>query len=231
MTERIEAFYSRIDLPDLVEKVRGPAYHKYLIYTDKSGQRSILRAGPDHYGPLVDTVSPAVNPYEGSSFGPVRFQDAPFDDASPDFADHANSLSESLLKGEDLSADWHRMQSAFHGIERNKYPYQYSATGVNSNTIIDATLARSGYDLTRRDGTAGNDRWTAPDGSEQEIISTPGYSGLPPPPSYYERRDKLRGNKKQRSYVADPQELLGLSDEEFARATHGARWRGFWERR
>ncbi|MGH6894882.1 MAG: hypothetical protein ACREEP_21765, partial [Dongiaceae bacterium] len=72
------------------------------------------------------------------------------------------------------------MQSAFHEMEPNGY--QYSGTGVNSNTIIDATLERSGYHPTYRDGTAGNSEWTAPDGTRMDIISTPGYSHLPRPP-------------------------------------------------
>ena len=231
MTERIDVFYSRINLPPWAERVTGPAYHKYLIYTDKAGMRSILRAGPDHYGSTIDAVSPATNPYSASSYGAVRFADGPFDSSNPDFADHADSLAESLLEGDDLSGDWGRMQSAFHDIEHHEPPYQYSATGVNSNTIIDATLNRSGYHPTYRDGTAGNNLWTAPDGGQTEVISTPGYARLPPPPRYYVQRDRRRGNKKQRSSTLHPQDLLRLTDEEFARATDGARWRNIWERR
>ena len=43
MTERIDVFYNRIVLPRTVEEIRGPAYHKYLVYTDKAGNRHILR--------------------------------------------------------------------------------------------------------------------------------------------------------------------------------------------
>jgi len=35
---------------------------------------------------------------------------------------------------------------------------------------------------------------------------------------------------KQRSDIQHPQELLGLSEEEFAQATQGPRWRRLWQR-
>lgn len=190
MTERIDVFYSRIALPRAVEKLRGPAYHKYLLYTDGAGQQHILRAGPDRYGPNTDAISPPVNPHAASSFGPVHSLDRPFDASSPEYAQHGSSLGEPLLTGDDLSESWERMRSAFHEIEG--MDYQYWPQGVNSNTIIDATLARSGHKPTYRDGTAGNSEWTAPDRAGMEVISTPGYDRLPPPPGYYEGHQNLR---------------------------------------
>lgn len=228
MAESIDAYYSRINLPVSVEGIVGPVYHKYLIYTDSADHRHILRAGPDHYGPNSDAISPPVNPYAQSSFGPVRFLDREFDDTSPEYKTHDQSLSEPLLKGDDLSGAWNRMRSAFHEIEGMNY--QYWPQGVNSNTIIDATLARSGHTPTYRDGTAGNREWTAPDRAGQETINTPGYNHLPPLPEYYESHRRLHGNKKQRSVVQDPRALLDLSDEEFMRATQGIKWHRIWGR-
>lgn len=232
MTERIDVFYNRIVLPRTVEEIRGPAYHKYLVYTDKAGNRHILRAGPDHYGSIGDIISPPENPHSDGSFGPLRFFDGEFkkdaDYEAPDYEGHAESLGEPLLEGEDLLDSWGRMQSAFHEIEKMGYPYW--PQGVNSNTIIDATLERSGHRPTYRDGTAGNSEWTAADRAGMKIISTPGYNRLPPPPGYYEERLKLRGNKRQRSGIAHPRDLLNLSDEDFAQATQGSRWRRIWER-
>lgn len=103
MTERIDVFYSRIDLSDLVESMRGPAYHKYLIYTDKTGNRRILRAGPDHHGSASEAVSPPGDPHAGSSYGPVRFYDGPFRDGGPDYKHHSDNLGEPFLTGDDLS--------------------------------------------------------------------------------------------------------------------------------
>lgn len=229
MTERIDVYYSRIGLPKFIEDVRGAAYHKYLVYTDKAGDQHVLRAGPSQYGPNSDAVSPPTNPHAGSSYGPVRFFNGQFRKGAPDFGSHATSLGEPFLSGDDLSESWDRMRSAFHEIEDMNY--QYWPQGVNSNTIVDATLARSGHHPTYRDGTAGNDEWTAPDRAGMEIISTPGYNRLPPPPSYYEAHRKLRGNKKQRSDVRHPGNLLDLTEEDFARATAGPRWRRIWEQK
>ena len=66
MAESINVHYSRIDLSAPVEGIVGPVYHKYLIYTDSADRRHILRAGPDHYGPNSDAISPPVNPYAQS---------------------------------------------------------------------------------------------------------------------------------------------------------------------
>lgn len=118
------------------------------------------------------------------------------------------------------------MRSAFHEIEGMNYPYW--PQGVNSNTIIDATLARSGHHPTYRDGTAGNEEWTAPDRGGTKVISTPGYNRLPPPPAYYEERRKRRGNKDERSDIRSPEDLLHLSDDDFTLATQGSRWRRIW---
>lgn len=228
MTESIDIYYSRINLPGMAEKVVGPVYHKYLIYTDRAGKRHILRAGPERYGPSGDALGPPADPYEKSSFGRVRFLDRPFDRLSPEFRDHAKSLGEPYMAGEDLSDSWNRMRSAFREIET--MGHQYWPQGVNSNTIIDATLELSGHKPTYRDGTAGNQEWTAPDRAGMQTISTPGYNHLPPPPEYYEERRKLQGNKKQRSEIHRPQDLVDLSEEEFAQATQGARWRRLWLR-
>ena len=228
MSESIDVFYSRINLPASVEGIVGPVYHKYLIYTDSSDRRHILRAGPDHYAPNSDALSPPVNPHAKSSSGPVRFLDRQFDKTSPEYKTHAQSLGEPLLKGDDLSSSWNRMRSAFHEIE--DMHYQYWPQGVNSNTIIDATLARSGHRPTYRDGTAGNSEWTAPDRAGMDTIETPGYDHLPAPAGYYESHRKLHGNKKSRSVAPHPEALLELSDDEFMRATQGARWRRHWER-
>lgn len=49
------------------------------------------------------------------------------------------------------------------------------------------------------------------------------------PPTYCNRRRKLRGNKDERSEIRHPPDLLGLPDEQFVQATQGARWRRLWE--
>lgn len=227
MTERIDVYYSRIKLPQWAEDLRGPAYPKYLIYTNNSGQRRILRAGPDHYGSTSEAISPPADSNSESSYGPVRFYDGPFEGA-PEYADHSQSLGELLFKGDDLSHAWSRMRVAFHGIEGTNY--QYWPQGVNSNTVVDATLARSGYHPTYRDGTAGNDNWVAPDGQHLPIISTPGYNRLPVPPGYYEKRRRPRAIGHGRSRRILPSDLLEMSEGDFARATDGSRWREIWER-
>jgi hypothetical protein len=120
------------------------------------------------------------------------------------------------------------MRSAFHDIEAMNY--QYWPQGVNSNTIIDAALARSGNRPTYRDGTAGNREWTAPDRQGQDTIWTPGMDRLPPPPGYDDRRRRRHGSGRKGRRAILPRDLLELSDEDFARETDGPRWREIWER-
>jgi hypothetical protein len=156
----------------------------------------------------------------------VRFEDAPFEEnKSTEFRKHAQSLGEPYLAGDDLSDAWRHIRSAFHAIESMNY--RYWPQGVNSNTIIDATLARSVNHPTYRDGTAGNDEWTASDRQNQHTVWTPGLDQLPPPP---ERRAKPHPYGRQRAEAISPKDLPELTDEEFARATDGARWRQMWVR-
>jgi len=186
-----------------------------------------LRAGPyNDHGSTSEAISPPADPNSESSYGPVRFYDGRFEDA-PEHREHSESLGEPFLAGDDLSGAWKRMRSAFHGIEGMNY--QYWPQGVNSNTIVDATLARSGYHPTYRDGTSGNGKWTAPDRQDLPTISTPGYDRLPPPPGYYEQHHRPRAIGHGRSRTILPRDLLEMSDGDFARATDGPRWRAIWE--
>lgn len=228
MTERIDVFYRQV--PTGIESVIGPVYHKYLIYTDKTGKRYSLRAGPDRDASSSNAISPPSDANEESAYGPVRFEDAPFEEnRSTEYDGHQWSLGEPYLAGKDLSETWQRMRSAFHDIESQNY--QYWPQGVNSNTIIDATLARSGNHPTHRDGTGGNSEWTAPDRQGQETIWTPGRDHLPPPPGSSGERRKPRAIGRDRARAAQPKDLLELSDEDFVQATQGPRWRETWEGR
>src|SRR3546814_8522430 len=119
----------------------------------------------------TDTLFPYTTLFR--SYGPVRFEDAPFEEnRSTEYDGHQWSLGEPYLAGKDLSETWQRMRSAFHDIESQNY--QYWPQGVNSNTIIDATLARSGNHPTHRDGTGGNSEWTGPDHQGQGATWKPG---------------------------------------------------------
>jgi hypothetical protein len=226
MAEQIDVFYSRINLPPAIENFRGPAYHKYLVYTDKAGQKSLLRAGPDRYGATSEALSAPIYPNATSSFGPVRFLDGRLEEG-PEYETHSQSLGEPLLSGDDFSEEWNRMRTAFHEIEG--MGYQYWPQGVNSNTIVDGTLSRGGFKPTYRDGAARNSEWTAPDRAGMPTISTPGFDYLPTPPN--ERDGGVLGSAKGRhSDRARPEDLLELDEEAFAQATHGPRWRRIWER-
>lgn len=228
MTERIDVFYRRVPTP--TESLIGPVYHKYLIYTDKAGKRYSLRAGPDHGASSSNAINAPSDPNQESPYGPVRFEDAPFEKGkSTEYRGHEQSLGEPYLAGNDLSDTWQRIRSAFHDIESMNY--QYWPQGINSNTIVDATLARSGNHPTYRDGTAGNSEWTAPDRQGQETIWAPGMNHLPPPPGFYEEYRKPSAIGRRRAPAVRPKDLLELSDEDFARETEGSRWREFWERR
>jgi hypothetical protein len=220
-------FYRQV--PIGIEWLTGPAYHKYLVYTDKVGRRHSLRGGPDHGASRSNAVGRPADPNQASPYGPVRFEDSSFEEGtSTEFDGHAQSLGEPYLVGEDLSETWQRIRSAFHDIEAMSYPYW--PQGVNSNTIIDGTLARSGNHPTYRDGTAGNSEWTAPDRQGQETIWTPGMNHLPPPPGTRDGHQRTLGNGRGRVRAMRPSDLLELSDEDFAQATDGPRWREIWTR-
>jgi hypothetical protein len=94
MTEKIDVFYRQV--PTGIEWLTGPAYHKYLVYTDKAGRRYSLRAGPDHGASRSNAIARPSDPNQASPYGPVRFEDAPFEEhKSSEFDEHAQSLGES----------------------------------------------------------------------------------------------------------------------------------------
>ena len=120
------------------------------------------------------------------------------------------------------------LEKQFRGYYE-KASRQEGVTGENLLRLLelrmDNVVCRLGVAASLRESR----QMVAPDGGAMNVISTPGYDRLPEPPGYYEQRRKSQGNKKGRSRVPRPAELLDLNDEDFVRATQGSRWRRIWE--
>ncbi len=237
MNETIQTRYTEIDTP--MKSVFGKVYHKYLLYTDRNGRQYGLRAGPStgQGGGSTDVLMPPDDPSEETPYGRVRFQDAPFDRNFTDYPPTADDLSEIIAEGPDLSETWKQLQSSFHDIE--SLGYNYSPRGVNSNTIVDDTLAFGGLPPTRRDGSAGNESWENERGRLVDIISTPGLQQLPhtpqprlmpmDEPALPGLRQRIRGrNREIEEHML--RRLGEMGDREFATVTEGDRWPRIWGR-
>lgn len=237
MAEKIQVRYTIVPTP--LQSAIGKVYHKYLLYTDRNGKQHGLRAGPTPGGGggSKDAMSEPQDPNAETPYGRVLFQDAPFDPYFIDYPASADDLSEVVAEGEDLSETWKRLQSSFHDIE--SFGYRYSPRGVNSNTIVDDTLAFGGLRPTRRDGSAGNDTWEDERGRLLGIIDTPGLQQLPSPPDDSPAdagasgdRDMVHPMRGKSRLDADAllRGLRGMGDRDFAEATRGDRWRRIWSR-
>ncbi len=237
MNEKIQTRYTVVETP--MQSTFGKAYHKYLVYTDRNGREYGLRAGPSRRsgGTSADVITPPEDSNEETPYGRVGFQDAPFELGFTDYPPTSEDVSEVIAEGPDLSETWKRLQSSFHDIE--SLGYNYAPRGVNSNTIIDDTLAFGGLPPTRRDGSAGNDTWEDERGRLIDVISTPGLPQLPSVPQSpaisAEQEARQLPQQRMRGRGRDVAELMlrrlgGMGDRDFAAATAGDRLRQIWGR-
>jgi len=192
---------------------------------------------PQSGGTIADIITPPDDSNEDTPYGRVQFQDAPFIPGFIDYPPTSDDVSEVIAEGPDLSETWKRLQSSFHDIE--SLGYNYSPRGVNSNTIIDDTLAFAGLPPTRRDGSAGNDSWTDERGRRLDIIRTPGLQQLPDTPQEGSipageparqlLQQRMRGRGRDHGEIM-LRRLGGMGEQDFAAATKGDRWQRIWGR-
>jgi hypothetical protein len=91
MSEKIKVFYGLTGVPDFLEAIIGPKYHKYLVYTDRADQRYALRAGPTETetADSSDPLSPPDDPHSQTPYGPLAFEDRLFE--GTDWRDHGTA--------------------------------------------------------------------------------------------------------------------------------------------
>jgi hypothetical protein len=117
-------------------------YHKFLIYTDRSGQQHTISGWTDD-----------ANTSDELPFGNIRvLANAPYDATNPDSAlrhPGQRQFRETIVEGEDLSATWQKMVD--NAISKDDL-YPYDPLRQNSNTFADAVLREAGLREPRRDG-------------------------------------------------------------------------------
>ncbi len=121
-------------------------YHKFLLYTDASGNQRTISGWTDD-----------VNVTEDLPFGNIRvLADTPFDANNPDSPlrhPGQNQYRETIVEGADLSATWASMVSIAESKD-NIYPYD--PLSQNSNTLADSVLKDAGLRQPTQDGIFGH---------------------------------------------------------------------------
>jgi hypothetical protein len=129
--ETIEVVYKETGVPG--------TYHKYILYTDSSGNVSYARGGPSmgQFG----------------VFGSINTQYGLYVD-DPDILDYIRPLDdnrhrETVASSENLSVEWNAILTAMDDLDNQ---YLYSPTAQNSNTTVDWALLYAGLPLPEDDG-------------------------------------------------------------------------------
>ncbi|MGE3468489.1 MAG: hypothetical protein AB7J13_16325, partial [Pyrinomonadaceae bacterium] len=149
MTETIEVKYKPV-----VDYAGNKAYHKYIIYTDSSGQKWYARGGPavgDGYGNRGgDTSSQSVSEPNGN----IVTEYDKYDEHSPDWDDGATHNSETIASDSDLESAWNAIKAAMDEIASQNHTYRLN--GQNSNSAVDTALDRSGLPEPEQDDPGEN---------------------------------------------------------------------------
>jgi|GEM_PF-1686325 hypothetical protein len=178
MMERIEIGYINL----------GLFWHSFLLYTDKNGKQSYLRAGPaDKYGVgdgvfyKVDELSISRGEYiEGTVEYPPDGHPYP---------------TEVLLQGEDLSGAWNNVNKSADKYEAG---YAYIGTRQNCNTFTASLLKENDIPLPKFNTYTGY--WTLGFNDDLNKI----YGGLKYE-YYLEIKDLLGG------YIDDIKKFFGFN--------------------
>ncbi|MDW7557805.1 calcium-binding protein, partial [Azospirillum brasilense] len=129
-------------------------YHKYLVYTNSSGDQYYARGGPASRTDS-DLGSGGGSDSSGSSGGSGSGDNVPFGRIETEYGEYAPGTidfdqdgthpREVLKEGNDLSGDWDRIKQNMDDIERSNTPY--NPAGPNSNSAVDSAL--DGTDIPR----------------------------------------------------------------------------------
>lgn len=139
--EKIEVGYRNIGAQGGVDY-----HHKFLIYTDKSGNQHTISGWTDD-----------ANTTDALPFGYIRvLANAPYDASNPDSPlRHPDQQQhrETIAEGADLSDTWSAMVENANGKD-NIYPYD--PIRQNSNTFADSVLRDAGLRQPTQDGFFGH---------------------------------------------------------------------------
>ena len=170
-------------MPDETIEVRyrsvlgSPIYHKYIVYTDSSGNVYYARGGPaagDDYAdrhPGTSEGSSLLRPLGDIVTEYGLFVDSPL---NPDWDPDNDDPRETLKIGADLSADFQAVLDAMDTISGADYPYKLS--DWNCNTVVDTALSTAGLNEPTQDDIEEN---FAPGSGHSLPPTPPGEPGDP----------------------------------------------------
>ncbi len=134
--------------------LEGPAFHKFLVYTNSVGNQFYIRGGPQ----LNETESNAFpnsdwggeewdgffNPDRGTYWGTIITEYGDYDPGTADHPGDGNDPfpTEEIVTGADLSAIWGSMEVVADQIEEAQLTYQLLSQ--NSNSVVDTVLLELG---------------------------------------------------------------------------------------
>lgn len=140
--ETIEVRYKFIN----TSPVTGNSYyHKYIVYTDSSGNHFAARGGPSKYvegiGQVIELTETEIG-IGGTGFGYIETTYGEYDDDFIDWDFETDDVGETIISGSDLSAYWDDIKQAMDDIESEQHTYR--PLDANSNTTVDEALRRAG---------------------------------------------------------------------------------------
>jgi hypothetical protein len=145
MKETIEVGYKPIYIPFF--GFTG-TYHKYILYTNSSGEQFYVRGGPE------SRTETSTEPFP---FGHIKTESGEYKQGTLDW-DNArdgdpNAMlhpRETIKEGDDLSLEWHKIIETFKDVDDRKVPYDPRSS--NSNATVDEALREAGLPAPQKDG-------------------------------------------------------------------------------
>jgi|GEM_PF-2900465 len=148
MSEKIEVGYSSTSLGNNI-----PVYHKYILYTDSAGNQFYARGEP-------------YTNQDGSKV--LELDVGQYREGTPDWDSARNGDTtdtidprETIKTGDNLAEDWKIITDEMYKIATENHPY--IPTEINSNTMADEALRRSGLNQPVKDGP--QDNWSPGSGT------------------------------------------------------------------
>lgn len=140
--EKIEVRYKRIGDSML--------YHKYIVYTDASGNKFAGRGGPEG-----GDSSGSDNRQDNDSwaFGAINTEVGVWDEAFIDWDEEDEDQRQTIITDSDLSQEWQDIVDSLYETHINRY--QYNPYSQNSNAAVDKALGDAGLPPTTGDGLLG----------------------------------------------------------------------------
>jgi Ca2+-binding RTX toxin-like protein len=161
MNEKIEVGYAPTPLGNGID-----VYHKYIIYTNSTGQQFYTRGGPGYFGPGAEDGG--TEEFSTSDLGNIKTRTGEYVPGTPDWDDDGEpDPKETINEGPDLSEEWQKIVDTMNRIESSDIPYD--PTKSNSNSAVDEALREAGLPEPKLDGPSDNwspaSNWDLPGGT------------------------------------------------------------------